>query len=275
MIKNNYHTHVFYCNHADGTVDDYVARAVELGFEEIGITDHAPILEHFMSRIEYEDNWCEQNMKLDTVPLYLNDIELARKKYGSRIRILSGFESEFLPEQFEFYKDLRKKVDYLNLGIHYFKYKNKILNSYVDITYETLEGYVETAIEGMKSGLFNTLVHPDLFMFNYKNVNGKRKFDSFCVEATKRICLAAIEYNVYLEVNANGLKNSKTYGSSNDWLYPYYEFWEIARNYPQLKIIIGADAHTPSSLNNENVEAVYRFSMDLGLEIKEKMEIKH
>ena len=28
MLKNNYHTHMKYCNHADGMVIDYVKEAV-------------------------------------------------------------------------------------------------------------------------------------------------------------------------------------------------------------------------------------------------------
>ncbi len=275
MIKNNYHTHVSYCNHAVGCVEDYVKKAIELGFEEIGITDHAPILESFMTEEEYKKNWCEQNMKMDIVPQYLKDIEIAKNTYGRQIKILSGFESEFIKKQLSFYQELRTKVDYLNLGVHYFEYNGRIYNSYSEVDYHTLDGYVDIAIQGMKSGLFNTLVHPDLFMFSYKNKNQQRKFDDCCVRATRRICEAAIQYNIYLEVNANGLKNSVLFGDSKDWLYPFRDFWEIAREYKNLKIIIGADAHDPNHLANENVEAVCKFCEELGLNISQRMEINH
>lgn len=275
MIKNNYHTHVAYCHHAVGNAGDYVKKAVELGFREIGITDHAPIPEEFMTPKEYEDNWCEQNMKLDTVAVYLRDIEEARRIYGKQIRILSGFESEFLPERLPFYASLRKKVDYLNLGVHYFKYQGRIYNSYSEVDYNSLSGYAETAVAGMESGLFNTLVHPDLFMFAYRDKEGKRRFDKACESAARRICEAAVINQVYVEVNANGLKNSVLFGNSKDWLYPVKGFWEIAREYPELRIIIGADAHDPNHLANENVEAVCRFCGDLGLNIRERMEILH
>lgn len=275
MIKNNYHTHVAYCNHAVGNVEDYVKKAVELGFQEIGITDHAPILEEFMSPEEYKANWCEQNMKMDTVPVYLKDIEEAKRWYGNQIRILSGFESEFLPEQLPFYASLREKVDYLNLGVHYFKYNKRIYNSYAEVDFRSLEGYVQTAISGMESGLFNTLVHPDLFMFAYRDRKGQRRFDDYCADAARRICEAAVLNRVYVEVNANGLKNSVLFGNSKDWLYPDRAFWEIARTYPDLKIIIGADAHDPNHLANENVEAVCRFCRELNLHIQERMEILH
>lgn len=275
MIKNNYHTHVAYCNHAVGNVEDYVKKAIEYGFNEIGITDHAPILESFMTKEEYIDNWCQQNMKEDTVPIYLNDIEEARKTFGNQIHILSGFESEYIEQYYDFYKNLKDKVDYLNLGIHYFKMGDKIYNSYAEVDYISLEGYVRAAILGMESGLFNTLVHPDLFMYAYKNVDGKREFDSYCALATKRICESAIKNNVYLEVNANGLKNSMVYANKKEWLYPCEEFWKIAREYKDLKVIIGADAHSPDALANQNVETICKFCNDLELNICDKMEINH
>lgn len=275
MIKNNYHTHVSYCNHAVGCVEDYVKKAIELGFEEIGMTDHAPILESFMTAEEYKKNWCEQNMKMDIVPQYLRDIDEARKKYGHRIKILSGFESEFLPARASFYQSLKNQVDYLNLGVHYFEFKGKVYNSYEEVSYQTLEGYTMAAVAGMKSGLFNTLVHPDLFMFHYKDINGSRRFDEYCIEAARKICEAAEKYEVYLEVNAGGLKNSITYGNSQDWLYPYRAFWEIVREYPNIRILIGADAHHPDDLANANVEAVCRFCDELGLSVCSKMEVRH
>lgn len=275
MIKNNYHTHMRYCNHAQGEVEDYILKAIELGFDEIGMTDHAPILESFMTKEEYDSNWCEQNMKLDIMEKYLDDLDYCKKKYGNKIKILSGFETEFLPDQIEFYKFLRGKVDYLNLGVHYYKYNGKVLNSYDDIDYITLRGYVDACIDGMKTGLFNTLVHPDLFMFNYKNVNGERKFDAQAIAATRQIIEAAIKYNVYLEVNANGINNSIKYGSGNDWLYPYLDFWKIANEYKDLKIIIGADAHKPEAMANEHVQIACDFCIENNINILEKMEINH
>ena len=115
MFKANYHTHVKYCNHAVGDVKDYIEAAINFGLEEIGMTDHAPILESFMSEKDYDRIHGFENMKMPTVDIYLNDIEEARKNYGDKIKILSGFESEYIEGHLDFYKDLRKRVDYLNL----------------------------------------------------------------------------------------------------------------------------------------------------------------
>ena len=224
MLKNNYHTHMKYCNHADGMVIDYVKEAVMLGFLELGMSDHAPVLESLMSKEEYLNNYGYDTMKLSDVEDYLNQIEECQRKFPN-IKIYSGFETEYLEEQKDFYLSLRKRVDYFNLGIHFFRDKN-----------------------------------------------GCHTFDEQCEEITRKIAHLAMENNIYLEINTNGLKYCKDKHDLNTWLYPYPKFWEIMKEY-NVKIIVGADAHTIDALSNENVSLVYDFIKKLGINIEEKMVI--
>ena len=112
-------------------------------------------------------------------------------------------------------------------------------------------------------------------MFDYKDKDGKWCFDEKCEMVTRKIIEECIKHDVYVEVNANGLKYSKDKNNKNMWKYPYPKFWEIAKEYKDLKILIGADAHNPKDLYNDNVKEVIKFSEDLGLKIDEKMVIKH
>lgn len=275
MIKTNYHTHLLYCNHAVGHAEDYVIEAVNNGFLEIGITDHAPVLESFMTEEEYRHTWSHQPMKMDTMyEKYLPEVRKVKDDYKDKITIYTGFEVEYIENDW-FIAKLRKEVDYLNLGAHFFLYNGRILNSYYDVNYETIYGYMNAVIKGMETGLFNTLVHPDLFMFEYKNREGKRKFDADCEIVSRKIIEAAIKNNVYLEINAKGLQNSIVYGDGSCWLYPEIEFWKIVKEYENVKIIIGADAHDPKDLTCENIEKVCGFAANLGLNVSEKMIIFH
>ena len=105
MLKTNYHTHTKYCHHAEGDVIDYVKKASDLGFIELGMSDHAPILKSFMTEKEYKDNWCDTScMKLELVDDYINQIKEARILYPN-MKIYSGFETEFLKEEIEMWKD--------------------------------------------------------------------------------------------------------------------------------------------------------------------------
>ncbi len=270
MIKTNYHTHMKYCNHAKGDVRDYVLAGIEYGYIELGMSDHAPIPLNSMTDEEWKSNYCGENMSLDTFEIYLKDIEKCQSEFKN-INIYKGLESEYLEEYDMHYKYLRSKLDYMILGIHFYKYNGRVINTYIDCNYDTIEGYLENAIRGMESGLFNYLAHPELFFFDYKDKDGNHTFDSRCEMVTRKIIECAIKNNIYLEMNANGLKFSKVEDKEN-WKYPYSKFWEIAKEYKDLKVIIGVDAHDPILLNSPWINMVEDMAKSLKIKVVEKME---
>jgi histidinol-phosphatase (PHP family) len=275
MLKNNYHTHTYLCRHAEGKVMDYAKAAYENGFLELGMSDHAPVLKDFMREEEYLRNHLDTGaMDISELDLYFKQIEEAKIAYPD-LKIYSGFETEYLEEQYDFYKSLRKRVDYFNLGIHFFKDKNgNVLNCYTELDYSNLDEYYNNAKMALSTGMYTTFVHPDIFMFGYKDINGNHVFDQKCEEITRKIAELALKYDIYLEVNTNGLKYCKDKQDRSTWLYPYPKFWEIIKEYP-VKILVGADAHTVDALYNENVRLVFDFIHELGLKIEEKMVIKN
>ncbi len=275
MYKANYHTHVKYCNHAIGDVIDYVKEAYNLGLLELGMSDHGPVLESFMNANDYKRTYCFEYMKLDNIDIYLNDIKKAQEEFKGKIKILSGFETEFLPKYIDHYKFLRSKVDYLNLGIHFYEFDNKIIDTYIDVNYDNVLGYLDTLKKAIDTNLFNTVVHPDLFLYEYKDKFGNNNFDERCEFVTRSIIEYCIKNNIYVEVNANGLKYSLNKSDRNMWRYPNVKFWQIAKEYKDLKILLGADAHNPKHLYNDNVKDVIKFIEDMGLNICEFMEINH
>jgi len=275
-MKNNYHTHLKYCNHATGVTEDYVCEAIKLGFNEIAITDHAPIPVDFMTKKEYKDNYCTENMKLEFVPKYLKEIKESKELHKNEIKVLSGFETEFVYDREAFYRFLREQVDFLNLGVHFFKNKKgHIIDCYNYLSYKNLEEYKDTCIKAMETGIFNTLVHPDMFFYGYKNKDGENIFDDLCIKVSREIIEAAIKNNVYLEINCNNIKKEDVAKDMNLWKYPRKEFWLIAKEYKDLKIIVGCDAHAPERLSGFHVDAIYKFIDELGLNVLEKMEINH
>ena len=83
----------------------------------------------------------------------------------------------------------------------------------------------------------------------------------------------AVEKGIYLELNANGIGNSKRVHPT-EYMYPNKAFWKIVKKYDGAKIIIGCDAHNLDALSNENVTKAYEFAEELGLTILDKIEIK-
>lgn len=276
MLKNNYHTHMKYCGHAEGDVKDYVNKAIELGFDELGMTDHAPEPDGGMTPEELLDNKSYRYMKKDMIICYLNQIREQQILNQDKIKIYSGFETEYIEECPEHYKWLKSQVDYLNLGMHFFKSKNgHKINSYYGIDYTNVLEYADNIVKGVETNLFNCIVHPDLYMYNYKDKNGNKTFDENAKKAAKIIIETAIKHNVYVEINCNGITFPKcnSMDDVDSWPYPNKDFWMLAKDYKDLKIIVGADAHIPAKLGTDNIKYIYKFIKDLGLKVEDRMEI--
>ena len=278
MLINNYHTHTKYCGHAKGDVEDYVKEAVNLNMEELGISDHAPIpLNHGMTKEEWEENYCFENMNVETFDDLLKEIDNLKSKYN--IKLYKGCESEYLYNNDDWYNELRSKLDYMILGIHFFNGEGRVLDTYKDINYKNVDCYYECAKRAIETGLFDYLAHPDLYLFDYKSINGKNEFDAKAKEICLKLIDLCVKHDIYFEINTNGLKYSKDKNNRDLWLYPNIEFFNVVKEYMdknpnKLKLIIGADAHDPKALGNDNVKAVLEMVKDLELDVLNKMEIK-
>ncbi|MDE7158067.1 MAG: PHP domain-containing protein, partial [Clostridiales bacterium] len=156
-VVSNFHTHNYLCGHAGGTVSDYVARAVEYGYESIGISDHC------LSPVDTYDPFFSLKNIGDA---YLPQFDVAREKYGDKIKIYAGVEIEYFSGHDEYYRKLLEKLDYLVLGQHAFFNGGMLMNSFVDGDSESnVVAYCEAAKRGIESGFFSVFAHPDLIFY--------------------------------------------------------------------------------------------------------------
>jgi histidinol-phosphatase (PHP family) len=101
-----------------------------------------------------------------------------------------------------------------------------------------LDLYEESAIEGIESGIFAYMAHPDLFMNSYP------EFDQpLYASISRHICRAAVRNNIPLEYNL--LTRFEKAGAATP--VPCPEFWHIAAS-EGCTAIIGVDAHDPKAL---------------------------
>lgn len=257
-MKISYHTHTKRCKHGKGNVLDYVKYANEKGFTTLGFTDHIPFSDNRL-------NFCR--MDYNELTDYLNEIKEVQKIY-TNIKIYSGFEAEYFEDQDLFYQDLLKKVDYLILGQH--AIKNNDCYTFVENchTKEQLFQYVDSLEKGAKSGYFSLINHPDLFGL------AKEEWDSVCIELTHKIAKIATQYNLPLELNAQGMRRGSKI-KSRDFPYPLIEFWKIiAHDYPNIPIIISSDAHSPEALDDEAVKKCQKIAKDLSLNIVTEIKLR-
>lgn len=247
FLKANYHTHTYRCHHADGTEREYIEAAIEMGIKKLGFSDHVPcpFKDGFVSGIR---------MTMNEAPEYVGTIRRLGEEYKDDIRLFVGFEAEYVPEFF-----LEQKYIFDNLGCDYMIMGQHFLESektgpYMGSVTEDesrIRQYVDTVIEGMKTGYFKYLAHPDLINFV--------GMDSVYDWEMTRLCKALKEMDIPVEINVLGISNNKH--------YPAEKFWEIPGRIGN-KVILGLDAHCVQNVKDvesyeKAIEIVDRYSLNL------------
>lgn len=107
--KTNFHTHSVYCDGKD-TLEEMVDAALAKNFKTLGFSGHC--------MFPSED---ETQIQLDEIDEYCAKIRLLKEKNAGKIRLLLGFEGEYVPgisePTFENYKQFNP--DYLIGSVHY------------------------------------------------------------------------------------------------------------------------------------------------------------
>lgn len=231
----NYHTHTPLCKHASGTIDEYVQAAIDAHFSLLGFSDHTPW--------HYDSGYVPTMRMLDSqLPLYVAGVREAQQKYKDKITIKLGLEAEYFPNHIEWLKQqvIDYDMDYLIFGCHFYPSDEAGYSFFYDSGEDAVKAYVQAYKEGVESGLFSYVAHPDVFMRGYK------KIDDLSIAAFKQICDIAIQHDIPLEYNLNGKAFDMAKGIQT---YPNDVFWEIAGQY-KVKALVGFDAHHVKNIHD-------------------------
>lgn len=226
----NYHTHTPRCHHAAGTEEEYVLNAISGGLQILGFSDHTPY--------PFPDGYISTfRMGVDQLEDYACAVRKMRAKYGKEIQIHLGVEAEYYPKYFPELLDLLRDhgIEYMILGQHMIG--NEIDEPYCGIPCGDswkLERYCNQSIDALYTGLFTYFAHPDLFHY----VGDRELYQ----DQMRRICRAARECRVPLELNLLGLQGNRHY--PNPWL------WEIVAE-ENCQVVFGFDAHRPEALQDQ------------------------
>lgn len=220
----NYHTHTVRCNHASGKEKEYIENAIKNGFKVLGFSDHVPQ--------PYPNDYSSHiRMSIHEIEDYTNTLVALRDEYAKDIEILIGYEVEFTHKYFErmLYEIKKYPVDYIIQGQHFIPDEiDGFYSGAMTEDVEDLKAYVEMTVEGMNTGLFSYLAHPDLINFIGP--------DEIFQEHMSKIVETSIAKNIPLEVNMLGFMTDRN--------YPSDRFYSIASKMGA-KFVIGCDAHNP------------------------------
>ena len=235
-MKTNYHTHTTRCLHAVGTDEAYVQSALKGGYQVLGFSEHTP----WKYRTDYV---ADMRMLPDQLPDYVESLQALREKYKGQIDIKIGLECEYFPDYLHWLKEQIKqyRLDYIIFGNHFYHTDEKFpyFGHHCD-TRDMLDLYEESAIEGMETGLYCCLAHPELFMRSYP------QWDHHCTLISRHICRTAARLGIPLEYNIGYMAYNEAHGLQT---YPHPDFWRIAAN-EGCTAIIGLDAHNNADLEN-------------------------
>ena len=250
-LDYNYHCHTKRCGHATGEDEEYVLKAIELGIKRFGFSDHIILPKGYYQpgiRGDY-----------DRMGDYLSSLHHLQSKYKDQMSIIIGFEAEYYPEMIDYYKSLLKdKIDFLILGQHcYFQNGELTWHFTKDADISKIKVYVDNVLEGLATGLFKYLAHPDLFMHSQYEWNEDLEKES------RRLLKGCEELNIPIELNICGMR--RRHYDGEHYSYPNIHFFRLAKEY-NVKIVLGVDAHDPSHFNKEDVEKAIKFLDNLGLD---------
>ena len=248
----NYHTHTNYCDHAKGSPEDCVQAAIEAGISELGFSEHIP----YIFPDGHESHF---RMKRADIKAYVDDVKALKVKYADRIKIYLGLEVEYYPTYFDatldFIKDLG--IEYIILGQHFIDEQERIHVLSPNNREEHLAAHTKLVCEGMRTGLFTYLCHPDVVKFD-GDIETYKKY-------ARIICETAKECNIPLEFNLLGYSTGRS--------YPKKEFFEVAAEVGN-DVILGVDAHSPERFSEADFEAsAVKLLNSLGITPKEKITL--
>ena len=249
------HTHTRYSKHAVGTVDELVEAAIQRQVKILTITDHAPF---------YIDT--DNRLLSKELVSYLEEVNRARDRYASQIKILVGLELDYVPGSETFTRQLISglELDFVIGSIHYVPVGRELVRVW-DLPRlsdnAVLDAYFGALHELLACGLFDAVGHADTLLRGVPEAE--------LSERLKTLVPYFGDARIAYELNASGARKS---------VYDAVTRQEHAAGRPsypcrptvtallaaRAAFTVGSDAHTPADVGG-GIDAMLRDLAPLGL----------
>ncbi|MFQ5581816.1 MAG: histidinol-phosphatase HisJ [Mariprofundaceae bacterium] len=234
----DYHMHTPRCHHAIGDVHEYAAAAIQIGLQEIGMSDHSPMPDGF------DKAWRMQRREL---PDYLDEVEAVRDRFAGRLTVRIGLEADFHPGMEDYVQEMIDSYawDYVIGSVHYigdWGFDNEDdLDQWegrnIDDAYCA---YYELVARSAASGMFDIIGHPDLI----KKFGHRPSLPSQKVRDAEEAMLEAVKASgAALEISSAGLRKPV------NEVYPHGRILARAAKIG-VPFSFGSDAHAPGEVGH-------------------------
>lgn len=250
------HVHTSFCPHGTkDTIEEYIEKALQLGYTEITFAEHAPLPEGFTDPTPLKDS----AMKLDALEDYFKIIEKAKQQYNGIIKINAGLEVDFIEGYEEqsaaFLNEYGRHLNDAILSVHFLKNRDGGYDC-LDYSPETFSDMVEYfgSVENVHRHYYQTVlksIQTDLGLYKPKRIGHitlsnkfKLRFSTenrFSEEITQ-ILEKISEYGYELDYNGAGTAKPLC-------REPYPPNWVIKKaNNLGIPLVYGSDAHQAKEL---------------------------
>jgi histidinol-phosphatase (PHP family) len=236
----DYHIHTSLCNHAEGVMEAYIQKAVDIGLKEICFLDHLIISE--------PGN--KLSMTPGEVPFYFQAIQLLKHKYRNIINVKAGLEVDFCPEHTDLVRDIvgMYSFDVIGSSLHFLDGINVVSHGSQwsrggNDTDHIYGLYLEKFDKMLDYNYYDIICHFDLL-----KKFGRRPLKTFDKEINE-ILSKIKKKNLSLELNTSG------YNHPVNEAYPSREIIEKCFE-KGIFFTLGSDAHKPESVGQHYDKAL-------------------
>ncbi|MFT8825943.1 MAG: histidinol-phosphatase HisJ [Liquorilactobacillus mali] len=260
------HNHTEFCSHGSGEdVELYIQKAIAEGFKTYSITEHFPLPQAFYERANGSAHSIyTAAMRINELPRYFAKMQKIKQKYQADIKILIGFEIDYITEFREWTQNQLVKyanqVDDTILSVHFLPtkaglsavddslldFKNGVLSEY-QRPVEVAKAYLTTVMEAVT---WDTRYKPKRYGHIMLYRKWRNEFSSNTVWEDEQVQnkLHAIldeiaDRGELLDCNFAGLfRRTQTETSPNyNWIQQAQE--------KRIPLVYGADAHKVESVS--------------------------
>ncbi|WP_274366105.1 histidinol-phosphatase HisJ [Paenibacillus thermotolerans] len=234
-MRIDYHTHHVRCGHAEGTLEQYIQQAVQIGLDQIGVSDHMPLL-----HVDPATYLPGMAMPMEELPRYFEEAQQLKEKYRGTIDVRIGLEGDYI----EGYEEQIERIvngyewDYVIGSVHFlgewditdFRQLSGWESRHIDEVYEL---YYEAMTKAAKTGFYTYMGHLDVVKRYAPTQPTKDHTD--LIETTLRTIR---DNDLAIEINASGLR--MTVGET----FPNRAILERCKAL-DIPVTLGSDAHLP------------------------------
>ena len=192
-MRIDLHNHTTRCNHAKGSMESYILRAIELKIDVYGFSEHAPM--------DFDSHY---RLKFEEMNAYSSDVLHLKERYKDDIQILLGYEVDYLKNHMD-KRVLNAEVDYMIGSVHFLgewgfdnpEFKDEYKHRDIDQIWQEYFNSIEAMA---KTGYFDIVGHLDLIkVFKYMPRKDIRMIASSALKEIKKS-------NMVIELNSAGLR---------------------------------------------------------------------